>query len=363
MYLGIRPEGVALTPSQAKLLDDEFFLADPLGHFTARIEMLLNKEVEKPTRETHPDFFTALGLKGFDAMPTPAATRRDAQVAVDALVLRHQCAEALERFLYAVTAARPKGADAASTWMAVAESPPSLADVAAATKQAFDADQQMLFKLLYPIGTVITEDAAAAASTALAWVNHATHLLLYDELSVNGAYNKLKHGLAVTTRDDVRVELITTQPDHDGTVPLSSFGEGRSIPIFDRPLLTYLARPRVRRNEPKQGIEAISLRVDVATILAETWMMANTYATLFHVAALKHFGADVPSGIAPPPVRIVGRTPERMLRNHPLGYRTPVTFPPDGTTAPRRSGVFFHDAFIPMDVDFGSRRSGRVVGD
>ena len=363
MYLGIHPEGVALTPSQAKLLDDEFFLADPLGHFTGRIEMLLSEEVTKPTKETNPEFFAALGLKGVDALPPSAASRRDVQVAVDALILRDQCAEALERFLYALTAAEPKRGDAASTWLAIAESPIKLTDVAAATKQAFDADQELLLSLLYPTGTEITEDASAAASTALAWINHATHLLLYDELSINGAYNKLKHGIAVTTRDDVRVELITTPPDEDGSVPLSAFGEGRSIPIFDRPLLTYLARPRTEPKQPKQGLEAVSLRVDVPTVLAETWMMANTYAALFRVAALKHFGANLPAGVAPPPVRVVGRTPERVLHNKPLGYRTPVTLPPDGTTAPRPSGVFFHDAFMPMHVDFDSRRPGRVVSD
>ena len=111
-----------------------------------------------------------------------------------------------------------------------------------------------------------------AAETAVAWANHAVWLLTSDELSINAAHNKLKHGLATSARGDVRIELITTPPNEDGTIPTSAFGEGKSIPLFDRPMLTYLSRPP---KELRQGLEAVSLRVDLPVVLTETWMMAN----------------------------------------------------------------------------------------
>ncbi|ROQ04941.1 MULTISPECIES: hypothetical protein [unclassified Curtobacterium] len=361
MYLGIRPEGVALTPEQAKLLDDEFFLANPLEHFTARIHLLLGSELTAPTRDTHPKFFEALGLAGVDTLPTAVKQREDVHRAIDAVVLRHQCAEALERFLYALTAARPRGDDAPCTWLAIADSPTGIHAVATATKQAFDEDEQLLLKFLYPAGTVITEDLASSCTTALAWINHATHLLLDDELPVNAAYNKLKHGLAVTTRDDVRIQLISTQPNADGTVPLSAFGEGRSTPIFDRPLVTYLTRPRTKGKQPQPGVEAVTLRIDVPTVLAETWMMANVYAALFHVAAVKHHNGAPPDGIAPRPALVVDRTPDRVLRGQPLGYRSPVTLPSEATGSTRPEGLALAGRFIPMRIDLSSRRRGRIV--
>jgi 4-hydroxyphenylpyruvate dioxygenase-like putative hemolysin len=66
--------------------------------------------------------------------------------------------------------------------------------------------------------------------TAVAWVNHAFALLTDDELSINAAHNKLKHGLAVSARGDVRIEFTTTPPNPDGTIPLSAFGDGKSVP-------------------------------------------------------------------------------------------------------------------------------------
>ena len=108
-------------------------------------------------------------------------------------------------------------------------------------------------------------------------MNHACALLTDNELSVNAAHNKVKHGLAVSARGDVRIELLTTPPNDLGEIPVSAFGEGNSVPIFDRPMLTYLSRPH---GTPKQGLEAISLRVEVLVVLAETWMIANVYSAM-----------------------------------------------------------------------------------
>ena len=359
MYLAISPEGTHLTADQAKILDDEFFRADPLGHFTSRISMLLasKSQTVAPTRATYPGFFDALGLDGLDALPGVGERNRDVQVSIDALALRHQCAEALERLLFALTAAH-EGPDARCLWWAIADSPTRTLNVLESTKRAFDADEHLLLRLMFGLDTPITDEAVAAADTALAWINHAGHLLAGDELSINAAHNKLKHGLAVATRDDVRIDLVAAPPNDKGEVPLSAFGEGKSVPIFDRPMLTYLSRPH---GKPKRGLEVVSLRVDVDTVLAETWMLATVYAALFHVAALEHFEGLAPDGLAPYPTLAIGRTPKQMLASQALGYRSPVTLPPDGVTAARPSGVFFYGAFFEMDIDLESRRQAVIV--
>ncbi|RKN68669.1 hypothetical protein D7252_14495 [Microbacterium sp. CGR2] len=262
------------------------------------------------------------------------------------------------RFLYAVCAASPRAGDAACAWLAVADSPTALVDVVRTTVAALEADDKLFLRTLFTPGTPVDEKAAAAADTALAWMNHASALLTDDELSVNAAHNKVKHGLAVSARGDVRIELITTPPDDLGQIPESAFGAGRSVPIFDRPMLTYLSRPHVK---PKHGVEAISLRVDVPVVLAEAWMIANVYAAMFHVRARRHFGEDMPDGVAPYPTLVIGRLPEHVIGGRPLGYRSAVTLPPDGTTPPRRSGLFFHGQFIPMELDYDNKVKGVVV--
>jgi hypothetical protein len=360
MYLDVRPEGTALTTSQAKTLDDEFFLFDPLGHFSSRIATLLHSaNADVPlTRASQPAFFDALGLKGVDELFEATRTSRDTRTAVEAVALRHQCAEALSRFLHAIVAARPVSPDAVCTWVAIAEGPMKTVDVLTATKAVFDADGELLLRVLFPAGTVVTGDVRAAADTAVAWINHAVELLTGNELSLNAAHNKLKHGLAVATRDDIRVELTTTPPDEDGNIPVSAFGEGKSLPIFDRPLLTYLSRPRAK---PVRGIEAVYLRVDVPTVLAETWMMAVVYAALFRVAALNHFGPSLPAEVARYPPLVVGRTPEQVIGAAPLGFRSPVTLPTGEGDSPRPAGLFFHHRFWPMQIDLESRSQATVV--
>lgn len=123
-------------------------------------------------------------------------------------------------------------------------------------------------------------------------------------------------------------------------------------------MLTYLSRPHVK---PKQGLEAISLRVDVPEVLAEAWMIANVHAAMFHAQAKCHFGEEMPEGVAPYPTLVIGRLPEHVIGNRPLEYRAAVTLPPDGTTPPRKAGLFFHGSFMPMDVDYESKVSGVVV--
>ena len=287
MFLDLRAQGPHLTCEQAKLLDDEYFLSTPLAHFPARITMLLEANRHRDSRvdpENASEFYDALGLTDPDGLLEFSDRERGTQVAIDALALRHQAAEALARFTYATAVSKPKPGDAPCTWLAVAESPTRLIEVVKANAEAINSDSFTFLSLLFPAGTRIEGDALIAAETAQAWTNHAIQLLTDKELSINAAHNKLKHGIAISTRDDVRIEFTIHRPNTDGTIPLSAFGEGKSVPIFDRPILTYLSRPV---GKPKFGVESISLRVDVPVVLAETWMIANVYAAMFHIAARK----------------------------------------------------------------------------
>lgn len=125
MHLPLRAQGATLTDEEAKILDDEFFLSNPLSHFSSRVSMLLKtaRSNYEANPENEPEFFKALGLDRADTALKFDARHRSVQVAIDALSLRHQAAEALTRFIYARVAAAPRDGDAKSTWLAIAGSP------------------------------------------------------------------------------------------------------------------------------------------------------------------------------------------------------------------------------------------------
>jgi len=101
MHLPIRAQGTTLTDEQAKILDDEFFLSNPLSHFSSRVSMLLEtaRSSYEASPENEPEFFKTLGLDSADSALKFDAQHRSVQVAIDALSLRHQAAEALTRFI------------------------------------------------------------------------------------------------------------------------------------------------------------------------------------------------------------------------------------------------------------------------
>ncbi|WP_188741788.1 hypothetical protein [Agromyces bauzanensis] len=149
MHLPIQAQATTLTPEQAKILDDEFFVSDPLSHFSSRASMLLEtaRSSYEANPENEPEFFKALGLDGADSALGFDTQHRSVQVAIDALSLRHQAAEALTRFIYARVAATPRPGDAKSTWLAIADSPTSMIKVIEANKAALDADPHRFLQL------------------------------------------------------------------------------------------------------------------------------------------------------------------------------------------------------------------------
>lgn len=196
MYLPLRAHGPSLTSDQARMLDDEFFRSNPLGHFSSKIANLLGAErtSSHPTAESHPEFFNALGVTESEFLIDFDEQERRVQAAVDALALRHHAAEALTRFTYAVAASTPNGRDARCVWLAIADSPTKMIDALHANVDALNTEGRFL-DLFFPPGAVIDHTAIRAADTAIAWLNHAAFLLSDNELSVNAANNKGLFGI------------------------------------------------------------------------------------------------------------------------------------------------------------------------
>jgi hypothetical protein len=356
--LPITPEGPNVTAGQAKILDDEFFTARPLSYFSARIASLLEAHEAGGTTSTdaYKPLWMALGISKRGLLEFTDSDRQ-LQVAVDSLATRHHAAEALVRLLHALVSL-PSEQDGTSTWATIADGPNTLHAVTRALSEKFEQDTHLFSSLFVPDGASASSDLERSFTVSWKWFVHAVHLLTSNELTVNVAHNKLKHGLAVRARDDVRIELLAGPgPDADGNLPLSSFRNGNSIPIFDRPMVTYLARPYAK---PPQGLEIGSLRIEVPLVLAETWMIAVVYAAIFHVAAKRHFGEEAVD-VAPYPTLPTGPTPEALLGHTPLGYRGVVTLPPDASTPPRESGLFFPGVFWPMTFDFNNVTKATVI--
>jgi hypothetical protein len=187
------------------------------------------------------------------------------------------------------------------------------------------------------------------------------------QVDVQAANNKVKHGLAVRARSDMRVTFVSQQPNDDGSVPLSAFTGDGAIDIFDQPVLESLA-PGPRVDGHRQGLELTQLRLKPSAILAEAFMLAMTHAAMFHVAAAEHFAGrdDLEQGLGPPDFPgfpVGGPRPKDIEPEAPLGMRFPLTNPPGGGAVTRQAGIGFRTYFHQLHIDYDNRIRGQVVDD
>jgi hypothetical protein len=206
----------------------------------------------------------------------------------------------------------------------------------------------------------------SALSVFRDWLQFSSDLMTGHELHLNAAHNKVKHGLAVRARDNLRVSFSHQGPNPDGTVSLSAFTAENSIDIFDRPVIEVLAAgPKVEGH--RQGLELTQLRVDLPVILAETFMIAWTHGAMFHVAAARHFaGRDLRDHVKPPVfpgLPVGGPHPHHIAAQAPVGMRFPMTTPPGGGGIRRPAGLGFRDVFIPLHFTGEVVRQAVVVDD
>ncbi|WP_284978682.1 hypothetical protein [Arthrobacter sp. fls2-241-R2A-200] len=362
------PEGRNLTPAQAMDLDDNYFGSRPLGYFSSRIASLISSAgtLQADTTEgMGGQVAAALGLSGVPGILIFTESDRELQIATDSFAVRHHAAESLVRLYHALTVVAPKMGVERCVWAAIAEGPNRttvLVDEAKAQLLS-TTGLETFWKTVLPNGA---ETASAeqmemmnkALGVMAAWLQHAMYLLVRDDIDINAAHNKVKHGLAVRSRDDNLLTFTTDPPNSDGTFSLSALTGKNAVDIFSSPTLDYLARPKSKGR--KQGLEVTTLALAPSVLLAESWMMSVTYGAMFQVAASRHFqGRDVPF-MAYPSLPLAP-TPEQLLGESVVGMRHPVTSPPDGGALDRTAGIAFQSTFMPLDIDFPGSTSRVVV--
>lgn len=292
------------------------------------------------------------------------------QVATDAYALRHHAAESLVRLTAALSQRTSVGNSC--VWEALSTGPNQLAQVVDQIRESFSSEEASIhFARLVvreqDLQSGMTEQLASASNVFADWLNFAIALLMGHELQLNAAHNKVKHGLSVRARDNLKVSFSTTPPNADGTIPLSALTGPNAVDIFDRPVIEVLARAPKVDGHP-QGLELTQLRVDVPVVLAEAYMIAWAHGAMFHVAAAKHFaGRSHPpkylTAPAHPGYPVGGPHPDHVSGKAPVGMRFPLTTPPGGEPTRRPPGLAFRDVFIPFTFTGSAMRNGRVVAD
>lgn len=375
--------GPLLTAEQRQRLDDTFLSSDPFEYFSVRIEMLLRwadssgipssptaqADSNQKTSKIRDQFSRFLG-RSPDFALTASSRSVSTQVATDAYTLRHHAAEALVR-LAAVILARTENSTTCF-WEALSTGPNQLEQVIGQLEESFSAqDAGLNFARTVlreqDLQGGITEDLASASNVFASWFQFSIDLLTGHELQLNAAHNKVKHGLSVRARDDLKVSFTTVPPRSNGTIPLSALAGPDAVDIFDRPVIEVLAQaPKV--NGHRQGLELTQLRVDVPAMLSEAYMIAWTHGAMFHIVAAKYLDGreELPDDLqAPkhPGYPLGGPRPEHISAKAPLGMRFPLTTPVGGGPVQRPAGIAFRDRFIPLNFTGPEMRNIRVVAD
>jgi hypothetical protein len=355
----IAPQSERLTPEQVYELDDAFFGSDPLGYFEARTEALIAYADGAQARYDEglgAAYANKLGVRAPDFLPAATDDARELQVAVEALALRQHAAESLLRLFAALLATRDAKPGEVSIWATIADSRDQVADVLksiAADAGSRDREVGLLLFLPEPDRANVHNNPLIRKALYILgeWLGHAETVLVRDDIRLAAAHNKAKHGLAIRPRNDMRLDFIRApkDPPQNGKLPLSAMQD--SIPVFDRPVLEYLDRPR-GGGKDKHGLELTWLRLDTSSLLAEAFMLATVYGSLFHVAAA-NYAAPRPASIkvaATYPPLPLGPTPEQLLGQGVTGMRFPITFPPGASAPERGPGLSLNDGtFWSMD--------------
>ncbi|MGJ7442932.1 hypothetical protein [Aquipuribacter sp. MA13-6] len=373
------PDGKHLTAEQARELDDTFLASDPFQYFSSRIASLLawheRAGAGEPLPAPEPGSIRA-ELNQYLHRPVVAGPFRaldvHAQVAADALAVRHHAAEALLRLACARLAPDSK-MGAPSLWAEIACGPKQTADVVKrlnASAERPGAGEHVFCALVEPEERETARsnsEVVDACNVFVDWLHYAATLLSTGvPIDLQAGHNKVKHGLAVRARSDMRLVSLPTGPDADGTIPLSAFTGPGVVDIFDQPVLEVLAQPKVAGH--LQGLEVTQLRLKPSALLADAYMLAMTHGAMFHVAAVEHFTGrdDLREDMTPPAspgYPVGGPRPSSIDASAPLGMRFPLTTPPGGREGQREAGIGFRDHFRVLHIDHAGRGQGHVVQD
>lgn len=373
------PDGRHLTAEQARELDDTFLASDPFQYFSSRIASLLawheQAGSDKPPPDPEPGSIRA-ELNHYLQRPVVAGPFRvldvHAQVAADALAVRHHAAEALLR-LACARLAPESNLGPPCLWAEIATGPTQTAQVVErlnASAERPGLGERVFHALVEPEERETARSSAEvvdACNVFVDWLDYAVTLLSTGApIDPQAGHNKAKHGLAVRARSDMRLVFTTTGPAADGSIPLSAFTGPGVVDIFDQPVLEVLTQPKVDGH--LQGLEVTQLRLKPSALFAEAYMLAMAHGALFHVAAVEHFTGrnDLHEDHAPPAspgYPVGGPRPSNIDAHAPLGMRFPLTTPPNGGRVTREAGVGFRDRFQVVHIDHAGRGQGEVVED
>lgn len=354
------------SPDVTQELDDDYLQSNPFQYFCSRIDGLLSSshsDASESQTELRRAFLARLGAKEADSLFPYDAGDRNLQIATDAFALRHHAAESLVRLYHAITVGRSQESHS-SLWATIADGPARTVQLVDESRKHFSSKEGVeTFWLLVLPETVSTmsdhqDEANAALNNMASWLSHAMSLLVRDDININAGHNKVKHGLTVRSRGDLKLTLTTTAPDEDGNVPLSALTGPSAVDILDSVSLDFLARPPKRAGRI-HGLEVTTLKLVPEQLLAETWLMAVTHAAMFHVTAARHFAGRKVEFARLPPLPL-GPSPEELLGDSVVGIRRPVTTPPDGGALTRKQGIAFQRSFVPLDVQ-GAGLQARIV--
>lgn len=385
------PAGPTLTLQQARDLDDALFGSHPMGYFHARIDSLLqaaDDHAGAPRSGTCRAAFASLLGPAAELLDVDAADR-ELQVAVDAFAVRHHAAEALVRLYHALGVAEP--GEPVCVWQSLVDGPTRTIDLVRQARSQLETQEgrDAFAQLVVPadVAAAEPEPSQQAAQVALAWLHRGMELLARDDIDINAAHNKVKHGLAVRPRHDMRSTLVLVPPNEDGTYAVSAVTGPSAIDVFSRTTLQFLSRPAQgpRRNA---HLETTIVELVPERLLAEATMLSSIFGALFHGATVDHLtrhpteesdtsdaaddpaekhGADDQSPARKPPtvdrpaLLPLGPLPGQLLRQKVVGLRSPVTKRPDGTPG-RGTAIVLEDGFVVgLEVDIAGARTARLV--
>ncbi len=363
----VQPTGREVDPAHIPELDDALFTSDPYSHFLAQIEAITADEPSDPYGSSLAGQLCDVLHRPAAEMPTANGRARGLRRALDALTLRQNLAETVVRMWLATLEAWASPTGTASVWATLTDEPVQVADC---LRQIADnpgnQDPEIVLRLLVPERLISEVQSgspfAEAVDTMCDWMRHAETLLTRSDICLPAAYNKAKHGLAVRARDDVRLDFLPAEAIPDGTsgrVPLSAFES--AVPVIDQPCVLYLARPPKGASGHKECLEMTCLRLDVATMLAECFMLATTHAAIFHTAASRYEAwRGVELGIAPYPRLSNGPTPQQLLGTAVTGLRAAITFRPDGSPSERTPGIGYSNGVFQA-ISVGAPLPGVVI--
>ena len=247
------PAGTELTVDQARELDDTFLSSDPFQYFRCRIASLMAWQETAPVGDrplseaargsVRSEFNAYLQRWAVDGRYKELDVH--AQVAADALAVRHHAAEALLRLAWARLALEPITGPRC-LWAEIATGPRPIEDVIARLNDSANAPNpgERMLRVLIPSGALEAArsnvEIIDAANVYVDWLAYAgADRLARRRSTLRPPTTRSSMDWLFELRSDMRVTFAAQRPNDDGSMPLSAFTADGAIDIFDQRSLNH----------------------------------------------------------------------------------------------------------------------------